>query len=164
MESTMVMSRNQIEDWRQKAQQKRKQKASQRQVKKSKRISKGKPKGVDSSKSEDVMPTDLQHVVNVSDNDMTPTDSIFLEDQISDQTGSQFTYVSLDCFLNDLDKQQLTVLENTHNLNTLSFEDVNPQTTSSTETTIENDTQHVTQFFNGDQDGLIEMIESLLSE
>ena len=98
----------------------------------------------------------------ISENDFTTSDFIFFDDQISDQTGSQYAYVSLDCFLNDLDKQQLTVLENTNNLNTLSFEDVNPQTTLSIETTIENDTQHVLQFCNEDQDGLIGMIESLL--
>ena len=82
----MVMSRNQIEDWRQKAQQKRKQKASQRQVKRSKRISKDGPKKVDDNglpKSEDV-----PHVssVNVSENDFTTTDFIFFDKSSAEDT------------------------------------------------------------------------------
>ena len=128
-----------------------------------KRISKDRPKSVevDSSKSEDVLSSDEPHgSFYVSENELTPTDFIFLEDEIIDQTEPQEpTYVTLDCdFLED------------HNLwenapVTMSFqEDINPPSNTFVERTENDDEQHVLHCSSEDQDGLIEMIESLLTD
>ena len=175
MEPAMVLSRNQIEERRKKAQQKREEKATQRQVKKSKRYAKFRPRGVDLylSKMEDK--TEFTDVPNVPENDLNLTDGLFLD---SDQTepnnrplecnqpseASELPYVTLDYqFMEDLVNQPLDNFANT--FDTTHFEDIYSPDSSSTQNTIQNEQNCQVQYTNAeeDQDSFIELIESLLN-
>ena len=144
MEPAMVMSRNQIEDRRKKAEQKRKEKATQREVKRSKRLTKYRNEGTDIVENH-VASTNVPNVsMNVFSNDLNLVDYL-LPDQ--NHSSTELPYVTLDTsdsqYLDNLVNQPWDIFETTSETNNL------PSTT-------------LTESTSTDQDGLIELIESLL--
>ena len=175
MEPTMVMSRHQIEDRRKKAQQKREEKATHRAVKRSKRLTKDSTDILEGV----IAPTNVPNIsMNVSANDLNFTEYLLPEGQ--NQSSTELTYVTntLNTSSNDLNLTEYLLSEDQNQSSTqLAYVTYTLDTSDNQyldhlvnqpwdffEPTSETNTLPSTTLTEStDQDGLVELIETLLN-